>query len=106
MTPEEKARFEKELNDVLFTSVRKFADKINFYFAEGYFALRVYSGEQFETYILTPQHAKRLMSVISSQIGNYEGAFGEIKLMSAPPTLSPIQLNDQKPPEEGEEPKK
>lgn len=95
MTPEEdeqQKRAREEIDQILNKDLKKFVDGTRLYFGRDYFALRLNTGEQPETFALTPYLAKILSRVFAGQVKNYEDYFGPIQVDLSVP--SPIQMSD------------
>ncbi len=73
---------------------KKFCENISAAFSQEYFVLGMMSGEDVETYVLTPQHAKRLTQYLTNQITAYEEKYGVIHAEWKPGIESPIKTND------------
>ena len=73
---------------------KQFCENISCAFSQEYFVMSMLTGEDSETYALTPQHMKRLAQYLAHQIGEYEKQFGEIQAQWSPGIQSPIQTKD------------
>lgn len=99
MTPEEQ-KINDEFNRILFKAEKKFVDNALLYFARGYFALSVYTGESSQIFALTPYQVKALADTFRNQMRRYEDTFGEVALdLSVPSPLTQAEL--QKPDDSG-----
>ncbi len=101
MTPEEIEKNKQE-NDKILKATKRFIDDTRTLIAEGSIVFGFYFGEMPESFVMTPQHAKRLSMILAHQIANYESVFGPIAASWTPPNVqSPIQPSDlQDPPQD------
>lgn len=82
------------MNFDLAKAKKKFCENITAAFSQEYFVMGMISGEDVKTYVLTPQHAKRLAQYLSSQVAEYEKKHGAINAEWKPGIESPIKTND------------
>lgn len=75
---------------------KQFCENVNIGATPEYFILGLISGEDAKTYVLTPQHAKRLSQSLAYNISEFEKRYGEIKTEWAPGIQSPMQIIDIK----------
>ncbi len=73
---------------------KQFCDNINVGFNNEFFVMAISSGQTASVFALTPEHAKRLMQMLSHDISNYEKQFGELKTEWSSNIPSPIQVSD------------
>lgn len=93
--PEEKKTEEPNEFDRVIAGSKKFTENARVFHQEGHIILVLYSGGTSESYVLTPQNAKRLGQLIGWQIGNYEGFYGAVQASFVPPSIpSPLQQDD------------
>lgn len=72
---------------------KQFCDNILIGFTAESFAISLMNGETNSTYVLTPQHAKRLAQYVKHQIDEYEKQFGLINTPDwTPEVKSPYQI--------------
>lgn len=76
-----------------------FCENIKVGFHPEYFVVGLSSGNQAQTYALSPAHAKRLQQYLASEIAEYEKKHGEITAKWNPNVVSPVQRKN--PPSDG-----
>lgn len=77
-----------------------FCENITVAYTPEFFAIRLLSGNEGDTYVVTPQHMKRLQQYLTHQVGEYEKEFGNVDAKWEPGIVSPLQgLQLPKPPE-------
>ena len=79
----------KKLNEV----GRKFSDNMFINHNREVFLLGIISGNEAENYVVSPSHAKGILTALAKHIDMYEKQFGTIDTSPAP-LLSPIQGSD------------
>jgi hypothetical protein len=114
MTPEEQQKsLEEEVNQILFKDFKKFADQTRVYIAQEYITLSIVTGNQRETFALTPYLAKVLSHVLSEQVKNHIKLFAGTPFVpqkpsesksSDPNILSPFQQSDLQNPDGNQKP--
>lgn len=75
---------------------KQFCENVNIGTTSEFFILALLSGEDAKTYVLTPQHAKRLSQSLAYHIAEFEKKYGEIGTEWTPGVQSPIQMTDIK----------
>jgi len=79
---------------------KAFCESVTVAYTPEFFAMRLLTGIEGDTYVLTPQHMKRLQQYLTHQISEYEKEFGAISATWEPGIVSPLQgLQLPKPPE-------
>ncbi len=77
---------------------KKFCDGALGAFSKEFFAVTLTSGNNLDSFAITPQVMKSISGWMSTQVQNYEKQFGVID-MTPPQMQSPIQVADLKRPE-------
>lgn len=73
---------------------KQFCENITVGFSQETFVMGMLNGEAGVFYVLTPQHMKRLMQYLGTQVAEYEKKFGAINAEWKPGIESPIQTKD------------
>ncbi len=86
-------------SDELQNAAKLFAENIKIGFTPEHFVLGISSGNQAQTYALSPEHAKRLQQYLTHEIELFEKKHKKIDTEWNPSVLSPVQKAN--PPTEG-----
>ena len=74
---------------------KKFCDGALGAYGKEFFAVAFTSGNNLDSFAITPQIMKSISNWMDTQVKNYEKQFGEID-MTPSPIQSPIQISDLK----------